>query len=87
MGGQRSYAVVGAGFDWVITRPFAWRTINLEYFHTSIDSIAGIHPQNGLMLATEAVAWEEKPVMPLKSYKPEQTVTRLRQIEVDGLRP
>ena len=36
----------GGGFDVVFTRPFAWRVVNLEYNHTWIDNIAGIHPQN-----------------------------------------
>jgi hypothetical protein len=45
----------GGGLDLRITRPFAWRIINVEYNHTWIDNIAGIHPQNGLLIATEAV--------------------------------
>jgi hypothetical protein len=45
----------GAGLDVLITRPFAWRVVNVEYSHTWIDNIAGIHPQNGLLVATEAV--------------------------------
>lgn len=45
----------GGGLDVVITRPFAWRVVNVEYNHTWIDNIAGIHPQNGLLIATEAV--------------------------------
>jgi hypothetical protein len=45
----------GGGLDVRITRPFAWRVINVEYNHTWIDNIGGIHPQNGLLVATEAV--------------------------------
>ena len=45
----------GGGLDVVITKPFAWRVVNVEYSHTWIDNIAGIHPQNGLLIATEAV--------------------------------
>jgi hypothetical protein len=45
----------GGGFDVVITRPFAWRIVNVEYSHTWIDNVAGIHPQNGLSITTEAV--------------------------------
>ncbi|HEY1468879.1 MAG TPA: hypothetical protein VGF61_07530 [Candidatus Acidoferrum sp.] len=45
----------GGGLDLRITRPFAWRLINVEYNHTWIDNIGGIHPQNGLLIATEAV--------------------------------
>jgi hypothetical protein len=45
----------GGGLDVRISRPFAWRVINVEYNHTWIDNIAGIHPQNGLLIATEAV--------------------------------
>lgn len=45
----------GGGLDVVITRPFAWRVVNVECSHTWINNIAGIHPQNGLLIATEAV--------------------------------
>jgi len=45
----------GGGFDMVLTRPFAWRVINVEYSHTWIDNIGGIRPQNGVLIATEAV--------------------------------
>jgi hypothetical protein len=45
----------GGGFDIVITRPFAWRVVNLAYSRSWIDSIQGIHSQNSLMLTTEAV--------------------------------
>ena len=46
---------VGGGLDVVITRPFAWRVLNVEYSHTWINNIGGIHPQNGVLIATEAV--------------------------------
>jgi hypothetical protein len=45
----------GGGLDVVITRPFAWRVLNVEYTHTWIDNVAGIHPQNGISITTEAV--------------------------------
>jgi hypothetical protein len=45
----------GGGLDVVITRHFAWRVVNVEYSHTWIDNIAGIHAQGGLLIATEAV--------------------------------
>ena len=46
---------VGGGFDWVITRPFAWRVLNVEYTHSWMDGIDQIHPQNGLKITTQAV--------------------------------
>jgi hypothetical protein len=46
---------VGGGFDVVVTRPFAWRMVNLEYNHTWIDDVAMIHPQNTLRVSTSAV--------------------------------
>jgi hypothetical protein len=46
---------VGGGLDVVITRPFAWRVLNVEYSHTWINNIGSIHPQNGVLIATEAV--------------------------------
>jgi len=55
---------VGGGLDWVITRPFAWRLINLEYTHTWINSVYSqptaptadaIRPQNGFIVSTQAV--------------------------------
>jgi hypothetical protein len=47
--------VAGGGFDAVITRPFAWRVITLEYSHTWMDDVAMIHPRNGLRVSTSAV--------------------------------
>jgi hypothetical protein len=46
---------VGGGLDVVITRPFAWRVLNVEYSHSWINNIGGIHPQNSVLVATEAV--------------------------------
>jgi len=52
---------VGGGVDWVVTRPFAWRLINMEYTHTWIDSVNApgaadaIRPQNGFIISTQAV--------------------------------
>jgi hypothetical protein len=55
---------VGGGLDWVITRPFAWRLINLEYTHTWIDPVnvppgvtggQTVRPQNGFIISTQAV--------------------------------
>lgn len=45
----------GGGVDVAFTRPFAWRVLNVEYSHSWIDSVNGVHPQNGLLIATEAV--------------------------------
>jgi len=46
---------VGGGFDWVVTRPFAWRVLNLEYTHSWMNAVAQIHPQEGLKISTQAV--------------------------------
>jgi hypothetical protein len=46
---------VGGGFDWVVTRPFAWRVLNVEYTHSWMDGIDQVHPQNGLKISTQAV--------------------------------
>ncbi len=46
---------VGGGFDVVITRPFAWRLLNVEYTHTWIGSVGTIQPQNALRISTGAV--------------------------------
>ena len=45
----------GGGLDVVITRPFAWRLINLEYNHTWMSDVAMIRPQNSLRVSTGAV--------------------------------
>jgi hypothetical protein len=47
--------VAGGGLNVVITRPFAWRVINLEYSHTWISDVAKIHSQNALRISTSAV--------------------------------
>ena len=46
---------VGGGFDIVVTRPFAWRVLNLEYTHSWMNDVAQIHPQEGLKISTQAV--------------------------------
>ncbi len=46
---------VGGGFDWVVTRPFAWRIVNLEYTHSWMNDVATIRPQEGLKISTQAV--------------------------------
>ena len=45
----------GGGFDVVFTRPFAWRVVNLQYTHTWMGNVDTIHPQNGILVTTEAV--------------------------------
>jgi hypothetical protein len=47
--------MAGGGFDWVITRPFAWRVINVEYSHTWMSDVGTIHPQTGVRISTSAV--------------------------------
>jgi hypothetical protein len=46
---------VGGGFDLVITRPFAWRVLNLEYTHSWMNDVAMVRPQEGLKISTQAV--------------------------------
>jgi hypothetical protein len=46
---------VGGGFDWIVTRPFAWRIVNVEYTRSWMDDVAQIHPQQGLKISTQAV--------------------------------
>jgi hypothetical protein len=55
---------VGGGLDWVVTRPFAWRLLNLEYTHTWIENVnvppgvfngQTVRPQNGFIISTQAV--------------------------------
>ncbi len=46
---------VGGGLDVVVTRPFAWRVVNLEYTHSWMNDVAQIHPQQGLKISTQAV--------------------------------
>jgi hypothetical protein len=54
----------GGGLDIVITRPFAWRLINMEYTHSWMPSVDArswlptmyaIRPQNGFIISTAAV--------------------------------
>ncbi len=46
---------VGGGFDLVVTRPFAWRVLNIEYTHSWMNDVGQIHPQEGLKISTQAV--------------------------------
>ncbi len=46
---------IGGGFDVVVTRPFAWRVLNIEYTHSWMNDVAQIHPQDGLKISTQAV--------------------------------
>jgi hypothetical protein len=46
---------VGGGVDVVVTRPFAWRLINLEYTHSWMSDVGQIRPQQGLKISTQAV--------------------------------
>jgi hypothetical protein len=46
---------VGGGFDVVVTRPFAWRILNLEYTHSWMNDVGQIKPQEGLKISTQAV--------------------------------
>ena len=45
----------GSGVDWVVTRAFAWRVLNVEYTHTWISDVDMIRAQNGIKITTGAV--------------------------------
>jgi len=45
----------GGGVDVVVTRPFAWRLINVKYTHTWMGDVDMIHPQDSIKITTEAV--------------------------------
>jgi hypothetical protein len=45
----------GGGVDWVITRPFAWRVLNVEYTHTWMPNVDMISPQNSVRITTGAL--------------------------------
>jgi hypothetical protein len=47
--------LAGGGVDWVVTRPFAWRVLNVEYTHTWIPNVDMISPQNSVRITTGAV--------------------------------
>jgi hypothetical protein len=46
---------IGGGFDVVVTRPFAWRILNVEYTHSWMKDVGQIHPQEGFKISTQAV--------------------------------
>jgi hypothetical protein len=46
---------IGGGFDVVVTRPFAWRILNVEYTHSWMKDVGPIHPQEGFKISTQAV--------------------------------
>lgn len=46
---------VGGGLDWVVTRPFAWRVVNVEYTRSWMNDVGQIHPQEGVKISTQAV--------------------------------
>jgi len=45
----------GGGVDVIITRPFAWRLINIQYTRSWMGGVENIHPDNGFRVTTEAV--------------------------------
>ncbi len=45
----------GGGVDFVVTRPFAWRILEVEYTHSWMSDVGATRPQNGLRIATSAV--------------------------------
>ena len=47
--------VAGGGFDLVISRPFAWRVVAVDYTHSWMNDVAMVHPQSGVRVMTQAV--------------------------------
>jgi hypothetical protein len=45
----------GGGFDVVLSRPFTWRLINLQYTRSWMGDVDMMHAQRGIRLTTEAV--------------------------------
>ena len=45
----------GGGLDVVVTRPFTWRLVNVQYTHSWMSGVEMIRPQNGIRVTTEAV--------------------------------
>lgn len=45
----------GGGLDVVITRPFTWRLLSVQYTHSWMSGVEMIRPQNGIRVTTEAV--------------------------------
>src|SRR5215467_13406338 len=45
----------GGGLDVVLSRPFTWRFVNLQYTHSWMGNADIVHPQNGVRVTTEAV--------------------------------
>jgi hypothetical protein len=46
---------VGGGVDWVVTRPFAWRILDVQYTRSWMDDVMNVRPQEGLKITTAAV--------------------------------
>ena len=46
---------VGGGVDWVVTRPFAWRILDVQYTRSWMDDVMNVRPQQGLKISTQAV--------------------------------
>jgi len=46
---------VGGGFDWVVTRPFAWRILEVQYTHSWMNDVMNVRPQEGIKISTSAV--------------------------------
>lgn len=45
----------GSGFDWVVTRAFAWRMVDIEYSRNWMGNADFIQPQNSVRITTGAV--------------------------------
>ena len=45
----------GGGIDVIVTRPFAWRLINIQYIHSWMGGVDHNHPDNGFRITTEVV--------------------------------
>ena len=45
----------GGGLDVVVTRPFTWRLVNVQYTHSWMQGVDQIHPDKGIRITTQAV--------------------------------
>ena len=45
---------IEGGFDVVLTRPFAWRLVDIAYSHAGMSDSDMIHPQNTFRISTGA---------------------------------
>jgi hypothetical protein len=47
---------VGGGCDWIVTRPFAWRILNVEYTRSWMGDVGRVRPQEGVKISKRSCA-------------------------------